>query len=53
MFDQPNIRYGLLSNMEVCDKVVEEDYRMPLPKGCPEPSVLLSFRRARVCVCAS
>jgi serine/threonine protein kinase len=29
--------YGLLSNMEVCDKVTEEDYRMPLPKGCPEP----------------
>ena len=25
--------YGLLSNMEVCEKVVEEDYRMPQPKG--------------------
>lgn len=29
--------YGLLSNNEVCDMVTEEDYRMPMPKGCPEP----------------
>lgn len=28
--------YGLLSNMEVCDQVTEDDYRMPMPKGCPE-----------------
>lgn len=28
--------YGLLSNMEVCEKVVEENYRMPQPKGCPQ-----------------
>lgn len=27
--------YGLLSNMEVCEKVVEDDFRMPCPKGCP------------------
>eukprot|EP00039_Didymoeca_costata_P004846 m.76568 g.76568 ORF g.76568 m.76568 type:complete len:824 (+) comp12564_c0_seq1:193-2664(+) len=29
--------YGLLSNNEVCDMVTEEEYRMPMPKGCPEP----------------
>eukprot|EP00040_Diaphanoeca_grandis_P004680 m.29734 g.29734 ORF g.29734 m.29734 type:complete len:929 (-) comp16150_c0_seq1:365-3151(-) len=28
--------YGLLSNMEVCEKVVEEEFRMPQPKGCPD-----------------
>jgi len=27
--------YGVLSNMEVCEKVTEDDYRMPCPKGCP------------------
>ena len=41
--DQPNIRYGLLSNMEVRNKVVEEDYRMPLPKGTPPTTAHFAY----------
>ena len=36
--------YGLLSNMEVCEKVTEDDYRMPLPKGCPDELYTLMMK---------
>ncbi len=28
--------YSTMENMEVVEKVTEEDYRMPPPRGCPQ-----------------
>ena len=33
-----------MSNHEVCDKVTEDDYRMPMPKGCP-PEIYAIMRK--------